>query len=124
MPLCKRNSFAGIANQQLSFKYFTEVCLILERTDVCQQLILSSALTNTLLSPLMPEVPKNLLAILGISLDPKHLLIDLLVEMLIRTPPTTLLQIFCEFMLNSKVILKSILDPDDTCLGYLQAWMG
>ena len=34
--------------------------------------------------------------------------------MLIRTKSTTLLQIFCEFILNSKVIFKSIICPDDT----------
>ena len=34
-------------------------------------------------------------------------------EMLIRTLPTTLLQIFCKIILNSKVIVKSIIDPDD-----------
>ena len=30
-----------------------------------------------------------------------------------RTKPTTLLQIFCKMILISKVIVKSILDPDD-----------
>ena len=34
-------------------------------------------------------------------------------EMLIRTLPTTLLQIFCNIILNSKVIDENILDPDD-----------
>ena len=34
-------------------------------------------------------------------------------EMLIRTLPTTLLQIFCKIILNSKIIVQSILDPDD-----------
>ena len=33
--------------------------------------------------------------------------------MLFRTPPTILLQIFCEFM----IIFKSIIGPDDTCKG-------
>ena len=35
-------------------------------------------------------------------------------EMLIRTQPTTLLQIFFESMFDSKVIIKNIKDPDDT----------
>ena len=35
--------------------------------------------------------------------------------MLLRTNPTSLLQIFCEIMLDSKVILKSIKVPDDAC---------
>ena len=30
-----------------------------------------------------------------------------------RTLPTTLLQTFCKIILNSKVIIKSIIDPDD-----------
>ena len=45
-------------------------------------------------------------------------------EMFIEIQPTTLLQIFCEFMIYSKVILKSIKGPDVTCQGDLQAWMG
>ena len=45
-------------------------------------------------------------------------------EMLIITQSTTLLQIFCEFMINYEVIFKSILGPDDTCWGNLLAWMG
>ena len=36
-------------------------------------------------------------------------------EMLIRSLPTTLLEIFCKIMVISKVILKSIIDPDDNC---------
>ena len=35
-------------------------------------------------------------------------------EVLIRTLPTTLLQIICEITLNSKAIAKSIVNPDDT----------
>ena len=38
-------------------------------------------------------------------------------EMLIKTQLTNSLQIFCELMHNSKVILKSIIGPDDTCQG-------
>ena len=34
-------------------------------------------------------------------------------EMLIRTLSTTLLQIFCKIILISKVIIESIIDPDD-----------
>ena len=37
-------------------------------------------------------------------------------ETLVRTPPTTLLQIFCELILNSLVIVKSIIDPDGNLL--------
>ena len=33
--------------------------------------------------------------------------------MLIRTLPATFLQIFCKIILNSKVIVKNIIDPDD-----------
>ena len=33
--------------------------------------------------------------------------------MLIRTQPTILLEILCEIMLNSKVISKSIIVPED-----------
>ena len=35
-------------------------------------------------------------------------------EILIKRPPTNLLQIFCKIILNSKVIVKGIIDPDDT----------
>ena len=34
-------------------------------------------------------------------------------EMVIRTKPTNLLQIFCKIILNFKVTVKSIIDPDD-----------
>ena len=34
-------------------------------------------------------------------------------EILMGTFPTTLLQIFCEIILNSHIIVKSVLDPDD-----------
>ena len=43
----------------------------------------------------------------------KHLIKIFIGEMLIRTLPTSLLQIFCKIILNSKVIVKSIIDPDD-----------
>ena len=35
-------------------------------------------------------------------------------EMLIRTLPTTLLQIYCKIIPNSDVIVKSVIAPDDT----------
>ena len=35
-------------------------------------------------------------------------------EMFIRTRPTNLLQIFCKMIVNFKVIVKSMKDPDDT----------
>ena len=37
-------------------------------------------------------------------------------ETLIRTLSTTLFQIFCELILNSLVIVKSIIDPDGNLL--------
>ena len=36
-------------------------------------------------------------------------------EMLTEIQPATLLQIFSEFTINSKVIMNSIKGPDDTC---------
>ena len=33
--------------------------------------------------------------------------------MFIRILPTALVQIFCDIILNSKVLVKSMLDPDD-----------
>ena len=36
-------------------------------------------------------------------------------EMIFRTLPTTLLQIFCKIIPNFKDIVKSIVDPDDDC---------
>ena len=40
--------------------------------------------------------------------------------LLFRTHPTIPLQIFCEFMINSKVISKSIIGADGTCQGGCQ----
>ena len=37
-------------------------------------------------------------------------------ELLIETLPTTLLRIFCNFILNFKIIAQSIIDPDDNFL--------
>ena len=39
--------------------------------------------------------------------------------MLIKSQPTSFLQICCEVMLYSNVIFKSISDPDNTFWGYL-----
>ena len=39
--------------------------------------------------------------------------------MLIRSKLTSLLQIFCEFMPDSKVIYQSIIGPDDTGKIYI-----
>ena len=44
--------------------------------------------------------------------------------MLIRTPKKNHLLIFCEMVLNSKVIIKSIVDPDDNFKMNSQALMG
>ena len=35
--------------------------------------------------------------------------------MVTGTKPRTLLQIFCEFTLNSKIMFKNFVVPDDTC---------
>ena len=40
--------------------------------------------------------------------------------MFIRTLSSTLLQIFCEFMLHPKVIFESMREADDTFYVYLQ----
>ena len=40
-------------------------------------------------------------------------------EMLVRTQPTTLFQIFCEFMCDSKFTRVSIIIADETCQGDL-----
>ena len=44
--------------------------------------------------------------------------------MLIRTLPTISLQIFCKMIINSKVIIKSIIDPDDNFWRNSQVLMG
>ena len=44
--------------------------------------------------------------------------------MLIRTPPTTLLQICCEIINNSRVIIKNIIDPDDNFSSQLLGMHG
>ena len=51
------------------------------------------------------------------SCKQKHSFENFVREMLIRTLSTNLLQIFCEIFLNSKVIVKSIIDPDDNFYG-------
>ena len=45
-------------------------------------------------------------------------------ELIIRTLSTTPLQIICKSMLHSKVIFKSMTDPDDIGQVNLMAWMG
>ena len=37
-------------------------------------------------------------------------------EMLMKTLPTALLQLFCKIFLNLKVIVQSIIDPDDNSM--------
>ena len=44
--------------------------------------------------------------------------------MVIKLKSTNHLQIFCELMINSKVISISILGPDDSCQGDQPALMG
>ena len=44
-------------------------------------------------------------------------------EMSFRTSPTTLLQIFCNMIFNSKVIIDSIIDPDDNVLIDINEWL-
>ena len=41
-----------------------------------------------------------------------------------RTHPTTLLQIVCEFMHTSKVIWRNVTGPEDICHGNLLALNG
>ena len=43
--------------------------------------------------------------------------------MLIKSEPTTLLQIFCEIMFDSKVISKNVIGPDNNFHVDLQASM-
>ena len=45
-------------------------------------------------------------------------------EILLRTQSTTLLQILCKIILNSKVIVKNSLEPDDNFSRNSYAWMG
>ena len=58
------------------------------------------------IKPLMHVVPKN--PILVISLCPEHFLKKEIKEMLIKIKAKTFLQIFCEFIINFKVIFNSI----------------
>ena len=71
-----------------------------------------SMFPNLDLNPLMLTAAKTSLTILMMSFRLKHKIFQ--GEMLFRTLPTTLLQIFCKIILNSKVIVKRIFDPDDT----------
>ena len=45
-------------------------------------------------------------------------------EILFNSEPTTLLQIFCKFRRNSRVIRRNMIGPDYTCIGNFQARMG
>ena len=45
-------------------------------------------------------------------------------DLFIKTPSTTFLQMFWEFLLHSKGIFKSMTGPDDICLVDPMAWMG
>ena len=42
-------------------------------------------------------------------------------EMMYRTKPTTLLYIYCQFMLNSEVTSNRTLDPDDTTAYHVRS---
>ena len=42
-------------------------------------------------------------------------------EMMYRTKPTTLLQIYCQSMLNSEVTSNRTLDPDDTTAYHVRS---
>ena len=44
-------------------------------------------------------------------------------EILVTTQPTILLQTFCEFSAHSKIIFKSVTNPDDTSQRGHQAWI-
>ena len=65
------------------------------------------------LNPLMPTAAKTARSFCQ-NLDGKCIVRKIFHwKMSIRTSPTTLLQIFCKSTLNLKVIVKSIIDPDD-----------
>ena len=38
-------------------------------------------------------------------------------EVLIKELYETFLQIFCKIILNFKVIIRSVIDPDENCVG-------
>ena len=64
----------------------------------------------------MPVMLNNILTVSIISPSLVHFFFFQKIfdeEILIKLLPTTPLQIFCEFMLYSKVIYKSIMGPDD-----------
>ena len=66
-----------------------------------------------MLNPLTPTAAKSSLTILT-KVSSKSMVGEIFErEMLIRTLLTTLLQIFCQTILNAEFIIKSILDPDD-----------
>ena len=76
------------------------------------------------INPSMLLAPKSSLTILmrlaGKGIDGKIFY----GEMLIKTLPKTLLQIVCNIIVNSKVIVKSILVPDDNCWRNSEALIG
>ena len=76
------------------------------------------------LTLLMLTATKSSLAILMKSSRQRHSKKTFDGEMLIRTLTTTLLQISCKNFLNSKVIVKNIIDPDNHFLGNSKALMG
>ena len=51
------------------------------------------------------------------SLLPEHFLKQFEGEMLIIAQPTTPLQMFCKYQINSKVIFKSTIIPEDNISG-------
>ena len=65
-----------------------------------------------MLNPLMITAAKSSLTVLIEFLRESKITAFFEGEMFIRTIPSILLQIFCEIILNSKGIVKSILDPD------------
>ena len=64
-------------------------------------------------NPLILTAPKCSLAIYFAFAGKSKVMKIFDEEMSIRTLPTTLLQIFCKVILNFRVIVKSITDPDE-----------
>ena len=69
------------------------------------------------INSLMLAAAKSSLTILTKYCRQKHMWKKSERQMLFRTLPTTLHQIFCKSTLNSKAIVKSILDPDNDYLS-------
>ena len=72
----------------------------------------------------MLTATKSSLAILMKSSRQRHSKKIFEGEMLIRPLPTALLQISCKISLNSKVIVKNTIDPDNHFLRNSKALMG